>query len=187
MKTGRLASVVSTTFVLTICLALLTGCPDRPEPEEPDPQPDEEPAVEEFELVGDAQAGQPHYDAQCASCHGAEGRGDGPAGAALDPPAADLTETELTAEEIYIITRDGGPALGQSPLMAPFDAALDEQELHDVTAYVLELAGRDNPSGEPSSPPSEEGDMPADESDAETDDEVDGEDSDEVDEATDEP
>ena len=32
------------------------------------------------------------YQTNCASCHGVAGRGDGPAGVALDPPAPDLTD-----------------------------------------------------------------------------------------------
>lgn len=32
------------------------------------------------------------YQSQCAACHGAEGRGDGPAGAALEPAPTDFTE-----------------------------------------------------------------------------------------------
>jgi len=32
------------------------------------------------------------YQTQCAACHGAEGRGDGPAGAALEPAPTDFTE-----------------------------------------------------------------------------------------------
>lgn len=32
------------------------------------------------------------YQTQCAACHGAEGRGDGPAGAAMEPAPTDFTE-----------------------------------------------------------------------------------------------
>ncbi len=35
--------------------------------------------------------GQKLYRTHCASCHGAQGRGDGPAGAPLTPRPADLT------------------------------------------------------------------------------------------------
>ena len=36
------------------------------------------------------QEGGKLYAANCASCHGEKGRGDGPAGAALDPPASHI-------------------------------------------------------------------------------------------------
>ena len=42
------------------------------------------------------QSGEILYGRYCASCHGLEGRGDGPAAAALSPPPSDLTR--LTAD-----------------------------------------------------------------------------------------
>jgi mono/diheme cytochrome c family protein len=36
--------------------------------------------------------GQKLYTQYCASCHGADGKGNGPAGAKLDPKPADLTQ-----------------------------------------------------------------------------------------------
>lgn len=41
--------------------------------------------------ASDDELGNRTYQLQCASCHGTEGRGDGPAAAALDPKPADLT------------------------------------------------------------------------------------------------
>jgi mono/diheme cytochrome c family protein len=39
-----------------------------------------------------ASSGKEMYQAYCASCHGAEGKGDGPAAAALKTPPTDLTQ-----------------------------------------------------------------------------------------------
>jgi len=41
--------------------------------------------------VTSAQSGKQMFEAYCASCHGASGRGDGPAASALNPPPSDLT------------------------------------------------------------------------------------------------
>ena len=38
------------------------------------------------------------YQANCASCHGTLGRGDGPAGVGLDPPPADLADAEALSD-----------------------------------------------------------------------------------------
>lgn len=38
------------------------------------------------------------YQQQCAACHGAEGRGDGPAAAGLEPPPTDFHDTERAAQ-----------------------------------------------------------------------------------------
>ena len=40
------------------------------------------------------------YRRYCASCHGLEGRGDGPAAAALSPPPADLTRLGYNLDEL---------------------------------------------------------------------------------------
>ncbi|MDX1444409.1 MAG: cytochrome c/FTR1 family iron permease [Gammaproteobacteria bacterium] len=45
---------------------------------------------------------EPVYQQQCASCHGANGMGDGPAGAGMDPAPTDFTDTERArARTIY--------------------------------------------------------------------------------------
>ena len=41
--------------------------------------------------VTSAQSGKQMFQAYCASCHGATGKGDGPAAPALNPPPGDLT------------------------------------------------------------------------------------------------
>lgn len=38
------------------------------------------------------------YEVHCAACHGGEGRGDGPAGVALDPPPIAFTDRERAAQ-----------------------------------------------------------------------------------------
>ena len=45
-------------------------------------------------------AGAQLYVRWCASCHGADGRGDGPAAQALTPPPSDLTRLERTVPEL---------------------------------------------------------------------------------------
>jgi mono/diheme cytochrome c family protein len=40
------------------------------------------------------------YRQYCASCHGVDGRGDGPAAAALSPPPTDLTRLTLGVPEL---------------------------------------------------------------------------------------
>jgi mono/diheme cytochrome c family protein len=61
------------------------------------------------------------YKSRCAMCHGAAGKGDGAASAALNPkprdfsdPAWQKTVTDVQIEQIVV---GGGPAVGKSPLM----------------------------------------------------------------------
>jgi mono/diheme cytochrome c family protein len=65
--------------------------------------------------------GQQYFVRYCSACHGVEGRGDGPAAVALQPPPADLTRIaqrragQFPAAEIatYIDGRTWVPAHGQ--------------------------------------------------------------------------
>jgi mono/diheme cytochrome c family protein len=44
---------------------------------------------------GAADLGSQVYEANCATCHGAAGKGDGPAGAGLQPPPRDFTSGQF--------------------------------------------------------------------------------------------
>ena len=93
---------------------------------------------------GDPKAGQAKYDLLCASCHGATGKGDGPAAASLNPRPRSLADAQymktLTDDHLFKAIKDGGPAVGQSPLMAPWGGQLKDPEIWDVVAYIRSLA-----------------------------------------------
>ena len=61
------------------------------------------------------------FATRCAMCHGSGGKGDGPAGAALNPHPRDMTDAawqkSVTDEHIEQIIAGGGPAVGKSPMM----------------------------------------------------------------------
>jgi len=45
--------------------------------------------------AGDAAAGKAVFTANCASCHGDSGKGDGPVGVALQPPPRDFSKADF--------------------------------------------------------------------------------------------
>jgi len=61
------------------------------------------------------------WQSRCSTCHGMSGKGDGPVGAALQPPPRDLTLEEwqksVTDEHIEKIVAEGGQAVGLSMMM----------------------------------------------------------------------
>ncbi|MBZ0272849.1 cytochrome c [bacterium] len=63
------------------------------------------------------------FATRCTPCHGAEGKGDGPASKGLTPPPRDYTLAEwqksVTDEHIEKIVMYGGAAVGKSPMMPP--------------------------------------------------------------------
>jgi cytochrome c oxidase cbb3-type subunit 3 len=108
-----------------------------------------------FELKGDAAKGEAKYKELCVSCHGEKGDGKGPAGAALEPKATDFTDAansaRLTDEHTFKVIKDGGAANGRSALMVAWTGILNEQQIRDVSAYVLKFkpAGKTAPAAAP--------------------------------------
>jgi mono/diheme cytochrome c family protein len=91
-----------------------------------------------------APPGKAVYDAYCAACHGAEGRGDGQSAANLPIKPWDLTDgrlmNPLPDEFISLTIEKGGPAVGLSPLMPAWSQNLSREQIADVVAYVRSLA-----------------------------------------------
>lgn len=103
------------------------------------------PAGEEFKIKGDAAKGAETYKLYCVPCHGEKGMGDGIAAAALNPKPRNFTDKALMAtipdKEVYTAIKDGGVAVGKSPLMVAWGPVLgDDQKIHDVAAYVRSFA-----------------------------------------------
>ena len=92
---------------------------------------------------GNVTKGKGLFEKNCASCHGAGGKGDGVAAASLNPKPKDLTDKTLMAglkdEQLIDVIKKGGGAVGKSPLMPPFGAALKDQDVQDVVAFIRSL------------------------------------------------
>ena len=77
------------------------------------------------------------YDQNCQLCHGAQGMGDGPAGAGLDPPPADLTvHVPLHPDRALFEFIDEG-ILGTA--MAPLGDKLSDDEMWHIINYIQTL------------------------------------------------
>lgn len=79
------------------------------------------------------------YSRNCAACHGKEGKGDGLAGAKLDPKPSNLTDAEWkhgpTDGEIFLVIHDGVKNTG----MKAYGSRMTEHELWDLVNYVRAL------------------------------------------------
>jgi len=100
-------------------------------------------------LAADAAAGKTIFTTNCASCHGESGKGDGPVGAALQPPPRDFTVGDFkfdtdgdgkagTETDLENVISQGAAAFGGSPLMAPWPT-LSETDKQNVIAYIRTL------------------------------------------------
>ena len=83
------------------------------------------------------QAGEVAYLQNCQTCHGAEGRGDGPAARGLTPPPADLVvHVPLHPERVlFQFIHDGIPGTA----MAPLGSRMTDDQIWHVVNYVKTL------------------------------------------------
>lgn len=87
----------------------------------------------------DVGRGKVLYKEYCAQCHGATGKGDGPAASGLEPkPAihANMPFEKLPMDYLYNVINHGGPAVGKSPNMPYWGLTIGRQGVADVIAYL---------------------------------------------------
>jgi mono/diheme cytochrome c family protein len=93
---------------------------------------------------GDPKAGKAKYDANCVGCHGATGKGDGPAAAALNPKPGNFTDGKamktFSDKFLFDIIKDGGVSQKKSPIMPASSKKLSDKDISDVVAYIRSLA-----------------------------------------------
>jgi len=86
--------------------------------------------------AGDLQRGRDLYDSRCSFCHGTSGKGDGPAGAALQPKPTNFSDPAFwksrSPEMIRLLIVNGKPGTA----MVPFGQSLKPPEIDDLMAYL---------------------------------------------------
>ena len=100
--------------------------------------------------AGDAEKGKVAYTANCLSCHGETGKGDGPVGKVLPTPPRDFTTADFkldtdedgksgTDADLKNVISKGAGEFGGDQMMAPWAAILSEDDIDDVIAYIRSL------------------------------------------------
>jgi len=139
-------------------LALAVGCggdsgaADAPKEAAPAAKAEATPAPKKAEpkaaVAGANEKGKQLFSTYCVACHGATGLGDGVAGAALNPKPASFADAKFWTEanragamrddaHLAKVIKEGGAAVGLSPLMAPWGAVVKtDEDLNAIVAYV---------------------------------------------------
>ena len=107
-----------------------------------------------------ADRGKVLYKEYCSQCHGAEGKGDGPAASGLSPKPAVHTSIpfeKIPMEYLYNVIYYGGRSVGKSPNMPYWGLTIGQQGVADVITYLkvtfkgtpqlAESIGGEGPSG----------------------------------------
>jgi high-affinity iron transporter len=82
-----------------------------------------------------------NYAKHCVMCHGPEGKGDGPAAAAMDPSPTDLTDAEkmgALSDEALLEALSNGKGS-----MPGYASMLKAEELKALAVYVRDMSAGD--------------------------------------------
>jgi mono/diheme cytochrome c family protein len=92
--------------------------------------------------AGESEQGRIVYEAFCTSCHGANGGGDGPEAAGLNPAPMNLTDSAVTAD---LTSQDIERAviMGKTDTaMKGFGGLLTKEDMENLFAYLSALTGK---------------------------------------------
>jgi mono/diheme cytochrome c family protein len=145
-------------FLLVFSALLLAACSGSAEPADEHTEAEEahlETPAEYDNLTnpfaGDhetAEAGAVIYEVNCASCHGPEGKGDGPAAVGFDPMPADLSDAHLMEDmsdgALFWRISEGGMMEPFNSTMPAWEDSLSEDEIWQVITHIREFAEDDH-------------------------------------------
>lgn len=82
--------------------------------------------------------GEQLFEANCASCHGITGEGDGPASGGINPPPGNLAARHPSMSDSYMYWRisEGGLMKPFNSIMPGWKGLLDEESIWQIISYV---------------------------------------------------
>ena len=125
---------------LALLALLVSGCGKSEENKETKTQPTAAPKAPEDPVIA---AARQLFKIRCESCHGAEGKGNGPASVSLNPKPRNYTsrkwQQSVSDEKIAETIRKGGGAMGLSAMM-PAQQDLTDEQLAGLVKLIRNFA-----------------------------------------------
>ncbi len=94
--------------------------------------------------AGDPVKGKQNYMDFCVPCHGVSGKGDGPMAGSLPTRPRNHTDgahmNALSDAHLFKAIKEGGAAVGKSPVMPAWGTQMSNDEIRDTIAYLRTLA-----------------------------------------------
>jgi high-affinity iron transporter len=117
-------------FTVTALAIVATACGKKPE-------------ADAAPVVAAAISGETIYNEKgCVTCHGAQGKGDGPVGAALKPKPRNFADAKWkNGTDLASVVKSieiGIPGTG----MAPYKGVLTDEEIKAVSEHVRKLGNK---------------------------------------------
>jgi mono/diheme cytochrome c family protein len=132
-------------------LVILTACeknnePPPPSSGSPNAKPESGPSHRPAQTKTPDEQAQAMFGTVCVTCHGASGKGDGPAAQALDPKPRNYTDPawqkSVTDDDLKKIILKGGVGVGKSAMM-PAQPQLESQpEVLDGLVKIIRGFGK---------------------------------------------
>lgn len=139
-------------LLITILTLALTSCMGNENPtpifgievQDATPQPPDQFSELSNPLEGDRDsisAGEELFMANCSSCHGQNGQGDGIAARGMEPPPSNLAVSQSSLSDAYLYWRisEGGLMEPFNSLMPAWRGLLDEEKIWQVTSFIRTL------------------------------------------------
>src|SRR5262252_5287074 len=151
MRISWPSAIVSAALAVVLIAILMIGfqipiakSATTPQPAAPAPTGHGASAGHEAKPNPAIERGQVVFQQYCATCHGAQGKGDGISATNLPIKPQNLTEgammNPLPDHFLHRVISQGAESVGLSPLMPAFTPFLSEVQIEEVIAYVRTLA-----------------------------------------------
>ena len=91
--------------------------------------------------VARAQDAKGAYEKSCVMCHGAGGKGDGPASKAMKPPPQPFaTALSGTSDaDVAKVIKEGGKAVGKAASMPAYGSKFSDEQIQGLVQYIKGL------------------------------------------------